>query len=90
MSANRAIYPIAMMCRVLGVSASGYHAWANRPLSTRAQADENLSESIRASHTASRGIYGAPCIHAGLARGGARIGRKRVARLMTAAGLRRP
>jgi putative transposase len=66
---------------------SGYYAWQSRPLSARAQADRELLEQIRRIHDRSRGTYGAPRIHAELAAEGVHIGRKRVARLMQAAGL---
>jgi len=75
------------MCRVLGVSLSGYYAWRHRKPSARARKDAELSEKIRSSHQASRGTYGSPRIHADLAAEGLRVGRKRVARLMRAAGL---
>ena len=87
MSENQAAYPIATMCRVLGVSSSGYYAWAKRQPSQRAQADAALLSEIRAVHAASHGTYGAPRIHAELAADGIRVGRKRIARLMTVAGL---
>jgi putative transposase len=85
--ANRASYPIATMCRLLGVSASGYHAWRRRPLSARDEEDAALLERIRDIHAGSRGTYGAPRIHAELAAQGRHVGRKRVARLMRSAGL---
>jgi putative transposase len=85
--ANRASYPIATMCRLLGVSASGYHAWRRRRPSARAEQDAALLERIRVIHAASRATYGAPRIHAELAAQGRRVGRKRVARLMRGAGL---
>ncbi len=75
------------MCRLLGVSASGYYAWQQRPPSARAQADAALTESIRAIHERSRETYGMPRIHAELAAEGLLVGRKRVARLMRGAGL---
>ena len=87
MSENQAAYPIATMCRVLGVSSSGYYAWAKRTPSRRAQADAILLSHIRAAHAASHGTYGAPRVHAELQANGVRVGRKRVARLMAAAGL---
>ena len=86
-SANQAMYPIATMCRLLGVSASGYHAWQERRPSPRAQADAALLERIRRIHIVSQGTYGAPRIHAELAAEGTHVGCKRVARLMRAAGL---
>ena len=87
MRANRANYPIATQCRVLGVSPSGYYAWLDRAPSARRVIDEALLERIRAIHRKSRGTYGAPRIHAELVDEGWRIGRKRVARLMREAGL---
>jgi putative transposase len=86
-SDHQADYPIATMCRVLGVSSSGYHAWVKRCPSQRAETDAVLIAAIRAAHTASRGTYGAPRVHAELAAKGIRVGCKRVARLMTQAGL---
>lgn len=76
------------MCRVLGVSTSGYYAWLKRPPSKRAQEDERLTKRIRSIHARSNGTYGAPRIHEQLAREGIHVGRKRVARLMKAAHLR--
>ena len=81
------MHPIATQCRVLGVSASGYYAWAVRPASARATADAALMEQIRVIHTRSRGTYGERRVHAELAALGVHIGRKRVARLMRALGL---
>src|SRR5512135_1688814 len=75
------------MCRVLGVSSSGYHAWVKRCPSRRSETDAALTAEIRAAHTASRGTYGALRIHAELTANGKHIGRKQVARLMTQAGL---
>lgn len=75
------------MCRVLGVSTSGYYAWRKREPSERAQKDADLLERIRAYHKESRGTYGAPRIHEDLIAEGIRVGRKRVARLMKKAGL---
>jgi putative transposase len=75
------------MCRLLGVSPSGFYAWSTRPRSKRAQADEVLLGEIRAIHQRSRGTYGAPRIHAELAAEGTRVSRKRVTRLMREADL---
>ena len=86
-SDHQADYPIATMCRLLGVSSSGYYAWVKRRPSQRSETDAALIAEIRAAHAASRGTYGAPRIHAELAAKGIHIGRKRVARLMTQAGL---
>lgn len=87
MSANLANFPINTMCRVLGVSPSGFHAWRTRAPSARATRDADLTERIGDIHAASHGTYGAPRIHAELRARDVRIGRKRVARLMKAAGV---
>lgn len=58
--AERAGFPVATMCRVLGVSPSGYWAWASRPPSARARANAALTTRIGEIHAASRGTYGAP------------------------------
>jgi putative transposase len=81
------MHAIATMCRVLGVSASGYYARLKRPPSARARADAELSARIAAIHQSSRATYGAPRIHAELAAEGLHVGCKRVARLMASAGL---
>ena len=64
MSDHQADYPIASMCRLLGVSPSGYYAWIKQRPSRRAVTDAALIGEIRAAHAASRGTYGAPRIHA--------------------------
>ena len=87
MSENRAGYPIAVMCRILGVSPSGYYAWVKRPTSARAVMDAGLTAKIRAAHAASKGTYGAPRLRIDLAEAGIRVSRKRVARLMRNLGL---
>jgi putative transposase len=86
-SANRAAYSAATMCRALGVSESGYHAWRRRAPSPRARRDGELAALIRASHAGSDATYGAPRVREDLAGAGHRVGRKRVARLMRAEGL---
>jgi putative transposase len=85
--AHQAVHPIATLCRVLGVSPSGYYAWRQRPLSVRARAAVKLSAEIQAIHRESRGTYGVPRIHAELTERGIHVGRKRIARLMRGAGL---
>jgi putative transposase len=87
MRANQADFPIATMARVLGVSESGYHAWRQRKPSARADADAALLKQVRTIHANSRQTYGAPRIHAVLLARDQRHGRKRIARLMRAAGL---
>jgi putative transposase len=87
-SANQANYSVSRMCRLLGVSPSGYYAWSHRSSSQHAQADAELLARIRAIYERSRGTYGAPRIHAELRVCGELVSRKRVARLMREAGLR--
>jgi len=79
---------VAVACRVLRVSTSGYYEWCGRPRSLRALADQALTAQIREIHACSRGTYGAPRVHAELRLGrGVRCSRKRVARLMRSASL---
>jgi putative transposase len=75
------------MCRVLGVSPSGYYARVKRPTCARALRDAALIAEIRAAHAASKGTYGAPRLRIDLAEAGIRVSRKRIARLMRHAGL---
>jgi putative transposase len=84
---EKANHAIALLCRVLVVSASGYYAWRQREHSAHAREDEALTTQITALHEASRATYGAPRIHADLRALGVRCGRKRVARLMRVQGL---
>jgi len=89
MKANQATYPVRVMGRLLGVSASGFYAWLTRPPSKRALQDIALTAKIHHIHRCSGGAYGAPSIHAELADDhGIRVSRKRIARLMRAAGLK--
>ena len=88
--ANQASFPIAVMCRTLGVSTSGYYGWRTRPPSPRAMADEVLTEQIRLVHGQSRQTYGYRRVTAELVDGqGEAVGKHRVARLMRAAGIAR-
>ena len=66
MKSHQAVYPLATMCRVLGISSSGYYAWCRHPISARARRDAEILEKIRAVHEFSRGTYGVPRIHAEL------------------------
>jgi hypothetical protein len=86
-SDHRAEHRVATLCRVLGVSSSGYWAWCRRAPSARAQEDQRLLRLIRTAHAASRGTYGAPRIQRELRAQGVHVSRKRIARLMREAGL---
>ncbi len=87
MEAEKANFPVAMLCRLLGVSRSGYYAWRQRPPSARVRADQGLGRRIREIHEQSRGTYGTPRIWAELHHAGVVCSRKRVARLLRQAGL---
>ena len=76
------------MCNILGLSASGYYAWRERPESPRAAANRALLEEIRVIHTTSSGTYGSPRVHAVLRAHGRRIGHVRIEKLMRRAGIR--
>jgi putative transposase len=87
-AAKKAEHSIKLMCRVLEVSRSGFHAWAAREPSPRAAADAGLTGRIAEIHKDSLKTYGSPRVHAELRlEDGVRVGRKRVERLMRAAGL---
>ncbi|CAM4260442.1 IS3 family transposase [Corallococcus exiguus] len=86
--AEKALFPVAVLCRHLGVSRSGYYAWANRPESEHKKSDRALRIEVLAIHQESRGTYGAPRVHAELKARGRRVARKRVARLMRQADVR--
>ena len=83
---EKAKYPVALLCRVLQVASSGYYAWRQRQPSRRSQTNAALTQQIRTIHERSRGTYGAPRMHAEL-HANQPVSRKRVARLMRAAGL---
>jgi len=85
--AHQADHSVVLLCKVLGLSRSGYYAWLKRKPGAHAQRDRELLEIIKEEHLASRGIYGAPRIHEMLKRRGQHVSRKRVARLMREAGL---
>ena len=87
-AAEKANYPVALMCRALEVNRTSFHDWERRPPSDRALQDAWLLEQIKGIHETKRRVYGAPRIHAELRLGhGIRVGRKRVERLMKQAGI---
>jgi putative transposase len=81
-------YSVSRLCRVLGVSRSGYCQWRTRPPSSRAQANAALDAEVAAIHQASRNSYGRPRIVAQLHSQGKRIGGERVRRSLQRQGLR--
>jgi transposase InsO family protein len=80
--AEKAHYPVTVLCRVLQVARSGYYAWCQRAESRRHQQNQWALVHIRACHHASKGRYGSPRIYQSLLAQGIRIGRHRIARLM--------
>ena len=86
--AEKAHYPVEVMCRVLGVSRSGLYARRCRKESPRAREDRTLLVRIREAHLSSRRTYGSPRVHAELREKGFIVGRNRVARLMQLDGLK--
>ncbi len=85
--AQRTSFPVQLMCRMLGVSRSGYYDWRDRPPSKRNRENDALTQRIRQIHERTRHTYGSPRVHAELRALGTRCGRKRVERLMRKAGL---
>jgi transposase InsO family protein len=85
--AEKAVFPVAALCRVLGVSRAGFYAAQTRPVASRVAQDQQLALEIAAIHTDSRRCYGSPRVHAELRARGHCTSRKRVARLMRRAGL---
>lgn len=81
-------YAVALMCRVLTVSRSGYYDWRSRVPSARTQANRRLTDDIRRIHAEHKGRSGAPRITEQLRTEGQGVGKNRVARLMQAEGLR--
>jgi len=80
--AEKASFPVAFMCRHLGVSKSGYYAWCERPECARVREDRRLSVLTREAHARSRETYGSPRVHRELLAQGEQVSRKRVMRLM--------
>jgi putative transposase len=86
--AERSNFSVPLMCRMLGVSRSGYYYWKGRPPSQRSREDAALTERLHEIHRRSRATYGSPRVHAELRAIGICCSRKRVARLMRKEGLK--
>src|SRR5262249_60879901 len=86
--AEKGRYPVTRLCRMAQVSRAAYYEWQDGRESARQAADAALLAAIRAIHAASGGQYGVPRVLAELRARGYDVGRKRVARLMAAAGFR--
>ena len=83
----KAEFPVGRLCKVLGVSQSGYFAWKDRPASRRQREDMLLLAHVRSAFSLSNGTYGSPRMMCELRDGGFTIGRRRTARLMRENGL---
>lgn len=81
-------FPIQRLCKVLGVSSSGYFAWKKRPASLRQRDDMVLLAHVRAAFAVSNRTYGSPRMVHELRDNGLAIGRRRVARLMRENGMK--
>ena len=75
------------MCRVLGVSRSGFFAWCQRPPSAASQRRAELTEQVRQVHEANRKVYGSPRVHRALREAGVAVCVNTVAKLMRLAGI---
>jgi putative transposase len=85
---HRDTYPVRLMCTVLEVSAAGYYAWRDRPVSERSKSNAALLAEIRQIHQDSSGRYGSPRVHAALQRQGRGASRGRIERTMRLNGIR--
>jgi putative transposase len=86
--AEKASFPVRMMCKLLEVSRSGYYSWLGRRPSKRSEEETQLKASIQEAHQQGRGTYGSPRVTQELKSKGLKAGRHRVARLMREQGLR--
>ena len=86
--AEKALYPIRVLCHVLEVARSGYYAWRGRLPSARAKANDRLLDEIRTVHKASRGTYGSPRVFQELRTPEYPVSENRIARLMRVSGIR--
>jgi putative transposase len=84
---HRAEFRVRSLCRVLGVSPSGFYRWTRRPAPRQVERNDALLVHIQAAYTASRRTYGAPRIHHELRAQGVAAGRHRIARLMRREGI---
>ncbi len=84
----KAEFPVHRLCRVLGVSQSGYFAWRSRPACRRQRDDMVLLAHVRSAFALSNSTYGSPRMTRELRDSGLTVGRRRIARLMRDNGLR--
>jgi putative transposase len=86
-AAEKASFPIRLMCQLMSVSRSGFYAWLSRPSGNRQKRDAALLHEIRVVHLETKRAYGSPRIYRELRARGLRVGRHRIARLMQKANL---
>lgn len=79
---NRKQYPLALVCKILQVSQSGYHKWLKNKVSLRAKENQRILEIIKFHHNKSKATYGLPRIYAAIRKEGVIVNKKRIARLM--------
>jgi transposase InsO family protein len=79
---EKAHHALTLLCRCLGVTRSGFHAWQSRPESARRKRDRHLKVLVHAAFAATKGRYGSPRIYKDLREQDERVSRKRVIRLM--------
>ncbi len=80
--AEKACFPVAVRCRILGISRQGYYAFAAREPSRRERSDAVLQQRVREVHAQSRGTYGSPRVLHALRTSGLSVGKRRVERAM--------
>jgi transposase InsO family protein len=85
--AEKAHFPVQVLCEVLDVSRSGFYAWKTRAPSARQKSDDRLAVEIAATHAKSKKRYGSPRVHRALRKKGICVGKKRIARLMREKGI---
>lgn len=87
-AAHKAEFDMTLMCRVLGVSRSGYYSWKTRPPSKRSIENQRILKQIKSIHKKSKETYGSPRVHIKLVTDGVACSRGRVERIMSANGVR--
>ncbi len=87
-SGHARTWPVRLMCRVLGVSPSGFYGWRSRPESARSASNRQLLDDVRRIHAAHHRRYGAPRVHAALRSEGRSVSRGQVERLVRQHGIR--
>lgn len=88
MKEMRLTYPLPLLCRVLGVSRSGYYAWLNRPPSRHAREETRLEAEIQAAHRRTRRTCGPERLQQDLAAHGVKVGISRIRRIRKKLGIR--